>query len=141
MTAHEWEPCEHALTMLEAIAEKPNDLQLRAFACACCRQFLHLLPNESRDALAVAEAFVEGTATERELNAAHASAEAGRKRVRQGTSFKKRKIHPQERAARVVLAVTSKDAWGAAKEAVLASVDLFAKQQTDLLREFLGNPL
>jgi hypothetical protein len=140
MTADEWERCTHGLSMLDALAGHGNDRPLRAFACACCRQLWHLLPNESREALAVAEAHVRGAATDSDLEQARAQAEAGRRRVRQAISFKKRKMRPQERAALVVVAATAPDAWGAAREAILAFVDLFGRQQAELLREFVGNP-
>src|SRR5262245_3792406 len=124
MTAEEWQNCTHALSMLDALPGQGNDQQLRAFACACCRQLWHLLPNESRAALAVAEAYVRGAATNADLQDARTQAETGSGRVRQGTSFKKRKVHPQERAALVVVAAIGPDAWAAARQAILACVDV-----------------
>jgi hypothetical protein len=140
MTAEEWQTCTNGLSMLDALPRHGNDRPLRAFVCACCRQLWHLLPTESRDALAMAEAYARKAASDRDLEHAHAQAEAGRRRVRQGTSFKKRKVHPQERAALVVVAATSPDARGAAREAILALVDLFGTQEAELLRKFIDNP-
>src|SRR5262249_7868640 len=110
MTAEEWQTCTHVSSMLDALAGHGGDRELRAFAFACCRRAWHLLPNESREALAVAEAYARQKATDSDLEHARAKAEAGRRRVRQGTSFKKLKVHPQERAAFAVLAATSPDA-------------------------------
>jgi hypothetical protein len=141
MTTEEWQTCTHALIMLDAVSGRGCDQQLRAFACACARRLWHLLPAESRDALAVAEAYARQQASDRDLEPAHKLAEVGCRRVRQGTSFKKRKIRAQERAALVVLAATAPDPWGAARQAVLAHVDLVGTQPAELLREFLSYPL
>jgi len=140
MTAEEWQTCTHAKNLLEAMPVHGYDRQLRAFACACAHELWHLLPAESRDALTVAEAYARGEATDRDLKQASFDAEFGRDRVKQGTSYKKRKIHPQERAAFVVVAITSFDAQRSAREAITACEDLCGKQQANLFRSIVGNP-
>jgi hypothetical protein len=50
---------------------RASERKLRLFACACCRQVWHLLPDErSRRAVVVAEALADGNASEAETQAA-----------------------------------------------------------------------
>jgi hypothetical protein len=79
MTETEWQACTDTLKMLEFLREKASDRKLRLSACALARQLWHLLardewrppPDErSTRAVELAEAFVEGQASEDELRAA-----------------------------------------------------------------------
>jgi hypothetical protein len=57
--------------MLEFLRGRASDRKLRLCACACVRHIWHLLPDErSRTAVAVAERFAEGVASEEERAAA-----------------------------------------------------------------------
>jgi len=140
MTAEEWDTCGHAMTMLDALEARGGQHQLRGFACACCRRLSHILPKESRDALAVAEAYADGKASDSDLQAACDKAKAGRRRISENSGFGKRKIRTSGRVALAVELAASPDAWQAAREAILLYVDLFGKQQTDLLRQYVRNP-
>src|SRR5436309_2836173 len=71
----------------------------RLLACASARLLGHLLPSESRDALATCERFADGLATPEELLRVRQLAGDGHRRVNQHISFKKRTVRPQARAA------------------------------------------
>jgi hypothetical protein len=85
MTEAEWLACTNPLPMLQFLRGKTSDRKLRLFACACARQLWHVLAREewrrppddrSRRAVELAEAFVEGRASEEELRAAEGPAQA-----------------------------------------------------------------
>lgn len=68
-----WRTCTQPESMLVFVADRTTNRKLRLFAVACCRRLWHLLPNDCRQALEVAERFTDGHASEEERqNAADA---------------------------------------------------------------------
>jgi hypothetical protein len=66
----EWLACNDP-AVLVACAEQAAERKQRLFACACCRRFWHLLPDQrSRAAVEAAERFADGLTTGRKLNRA-----------------------------------------------------------------------
>ncbi len=128
------------LTLLESFrAAGVSDRRPRLLACGYARQLWRVLPNESRDALVACERYADGLATAEEVLRARAAAAAGYRRVNHQISYKKRKVRPPARAALLVTAILG-DAWAAAREAVLASIDLFGGPQLGRLRCVFGDP-
>ena len=77
MTEAEWLACVDPNAMLELLRCKASDRKLRFFILACCRRVLHLLTDErSRNAVMVGERYIDGHATEKELNRAYQQAQA-----------------------------------------------------------------
>jgi hypothetical protein len=81
MTEAEWQAADSPDSMLKHIWKEANVRKSRLFACSCCRQVWHLLPNPSRSAVAVAERYADGLANDEELAMA-------RRSHRQCTAFK-----------------------------------------------------
>ena len=97
------------------------------------------MPSESREAVIICERFADGVASSEELFTARQLAEVGYRRVNRQISYKKRTIRPPARAASLVLA-NAGDVWAAAREAVLASIDLLSNPPLELLRCVFGDP-
>jgi hypothetical protein len=78
MTEQEWLTCTDSASMLALLRGKASDRKLRLFACACCRQFWHLLTDQrSRHAVDIAERFVDRIASHAErAKAAEAAVQA-----------------------------------------------------------------
>ncbi len=75
MTDGDWLSSADPDAMLRFVRDRVTDNDLRKFACACCRRIWHLLMDvRSRQALEVAERFIDGGATEDELKAAAGAA-------------------------------------------------------------------
>ncbi|HJZ56599.1 MAG TPA: hypothetical protein VKE74_16655 [Gemmataceae bacterium] len=70
MTEAEWLAGDDAKWMLKFLGDQATDRKLRLYACACCRRVWDSLFPECRDAVAVAERFADGTATDVERNRA-----------------------------------------------------------------------
>ena len=140
MTSDEWESSCSVLEMLEAIPTSRFHYQLLSFTVSICQRMSHLLPRESLAALTVVERYLAGQATEAEVQAANTMAADGCRKARIKVTFKPVRIHSRERAAMIVQAATTLEAWQAAKDAALACVDLLEVDPVRLLRNSLGNP-
>lgn len=71
MTEADWQWCTIPMRMLEFLGAEASDRKLRLFACACCRRFLDLLPDDRvRSSLETAERFADGMASLAELQEA-----------------------------------------------------------------------
>jgi hypothetical protein len=78
LTEAEWQASPDPESLLAHLRGWAGDRKLRLFACACLRRAWPLLPDEaSRNAVAVAERFADGTAGERDLAAAREAARGG----------------------------------------------------------------
>jgi hypothetical protein len=76
MTEAEWLACDEPLPMLDGLEGEVadglvGDRQLRLFVCACSRRLWHLLTDETRHDVELAECFVDGGASEEELYLAY----------------------------------------------------------------------
>jgi hypothetical protein len=77
MDEQEWLTCVDPTAMLEFFrhVDRASERKLRMFAAGCCRRVWHLLGDErSQGAVEVLERWLDGTASSRELEVAHASA-------------------------------------------------------------------
>ncbi|HEV3386415.1 MAG TPA: hypothetical protein VG097_16450 [Gemmata sp.] len=71
MTEEDWLACSNPMPMLEFVHDRASQRKLRLFAVACCHTVLHwLIDKRSLKAVEVAEAFVDGKATEDDLRRA-----------------------------------------------------------------------
>ena len=77
MTEAEWLACSDPKRMLALLNGKVSGRKLRLFAVACCRRKWHLLEDvKSRAAVAVAEAYADGMASDEDVDRASANAGA-----------------------------------------------------------------
>jgi hypothetical protein len=77
MTEQEWLKATDPQAMLEFLRGKASERKLRLFACACCRQLDPTLSDETvRTAIEVTEQWVDGTASQEELEAAWTAVQA-----------------------------------------------------------------
>lgn len=67
MTESDWLAGNDVQRMLAFLTDRAGERPLRLFACACCRQAWHLLPDRMRWLVTVAERFADGLATPEEL--------------------------------------------------------------------------
>jgi hypothetical protein len=75
MTEQEWLDCPGPCFMLEFLENRTTARKLRLFGYACCRRLWHLLSDRrSRDAVEVAERYVDGLASRREMDDAYGPA-------------------------------------------------------------------
>jgi hypothetical protein len=76
LTERDWRACNDPEPLLHYLQNKGSKRKWRLFAVACCRRIDHLIADErSRRAVEVAARYVEGAATEEELEAARAAAQ------------------------------------------------------------------
>jgi hypothetical protein len=71
-TEDEWSSSDDARTMLTWLehSDKLDDRKYRLFACACCRRIWNRMSGVGRQAIEIAEKYVDGLASTRELNRA-----------------------------------------------------------------------
>src|SRR5690242_7432290 len=77
MTEHAWLACPDPDALLDHLRSggRASERKLRLFAAGCCRRVWHLMNDgRSRKAVAVVERWVDGEASRRQLEAAHAAA-------------------------------------------------------------------
>ena len=73
MTEAEWQACDNVEVMLSSVGCKGTERKVRLFSVACCRGVWDLLPDEwCKNAVALAEQFADGQATDQERQNAHA---------------------------------------------------------------------
>ncbi len=77
MIETQWLACSQPTLMLEILLGKASDRKLRLFACSCCRRFWHWLDDERlRQAVEVAERYVDGLVSPEGWEAARVAADA-----------------------------------------------------------------
>ncbi len=173
MTESEWLACDdpepmlaflrgEAVTLLDRVPPEQHEAMRQhlltatsrhkraLFACACCRPLWPLLKDErSRNAIAVAEQFLDGLADDRQLWAARAAALDARDASRPHTRGPGREAGQVARAAAVAAwKAVSFEAAEAAAECATAAVwaALFPskaeakREQVRLLHDIIGNP-
>src|SRR4051794_35301454 len=75
MTEAKWLACSNTRAMLDFIADKASERKLRLFAIACCfSAWAYFSDERSRNAVRVMELFVDGQATQAELDRASLAA-------------------------------------------------------------------
>jgi hypothetical protein len=119
MTEERWLSCTRPAAMLAFLQKtgKASERKLRLFSCACCRRVWDLLPpEESRQAVLVAERFADGLASADELTSARSQAD------RPARNAAARPIHlghgaAGEAAAQAAAALVGQNAYGRVYEA------------------------
>jgi hypothetical protein len=119
MTEERWLSCTRPAAMLAFLQKtgKASERKLRLFSCACCRRAWDLLPpEESRQAVLVAERFADGLASADELTGARSQAD------RPARNAAARPIHlghgaAGEAAAQAAAALAGQNAYGRIYEA------------------------
>jgi hypothetical protein len=144
---------------------KSGRRRLRLYACACCRRVWHLLAEEGRAAVEVAERFADDRANLAELRQANAAARQAHAELRQGRQAKGLEALPADPAKASALREARRAAMSAAYHASGRSItsqggraavstrlaegraaeDLRAATahglfQCELLRDLFGNP-
>jgi hypothetical protein len=156
MTEAEWLTCVDPGPLLTAQRGQVTDRKARLFAVACCRRIESFLVDpRAVEALAVAERFADGEATDEQRSAARKAAQ----QVAQVRGTVRRPTTPKgdRRAASAVYYAVAGEAWDAAWHARDLVLEVRAWQwggcadattarqaeqraQAELVREILGNP-
>ena len=134
MTEQDWLTATDPTAMLVFLRGKASDRKLRLFACAVCRDRfiweIWLRDERSRKAIELAERFVDGEATKKDLDAARVAAWAP---VRASIDYRGRLL--------------ARTAWGVARDGAGAAdtaIRSFHPRQRaflcGLFREIFGNP-
>jgi hypothetical protein len=77
MTEREWLECEDVQELLDYLVGRASNRKFRLFGCACCRRVWNSLADErSRNAVAIAERYADGLATDDEIEAVRKSTAA-----------------------------------------------------------------
>jgi hypothetical protein len=150
MTEAEWRTCGSPEAILNLLTDKASPRKLRLYAIGCCRRIWHLLIDDRcRHAVEVAQRFVDGRATERDLFAAETVVAAAARLWGEVGSQLARSTHALGGAA---WAATRQSAWVAAWDAAwdarMVARDLMPGTdweqervwQAGLLRDLIGNP-
>ena len=140
MTEQQWLASIDTLEMLFHVEENVSGRKLRLLACACCRQesVWRFLTNESsRVAIGVSEQFADGQADDKDLIGAALAIPQGRTT---GASRNPRRLSLHCQATRAAVAATRLDEREAANETLRMTANSSGSQQSDLLREIIGNP-
>jgi hypothetical protein len=144
MTEAEWRTSKDPAPLLTYLQAHVSERKIRLLACACCRGIWEHLPDRSRQGVEVAERFVDGLASPKDLAKAHGNAvtfkgEAG------WAAYWATSI----RVAGSILNVFQKAAELPAKQAgqKTGKADTYVAvqaesmlEQADLVREVVGNP-
>jgi hypothetical protein len=78
MTEAEWLACNNLQEMLDYLPTRASNRKLRLFACACCRRIWPLLEDRGRNAVSVAERFVDGFVSDVQFEQERHAAQAAR---------------------------------------------------------------
>ena len=131
MTEAEWLTGTEPDPMLAFLWRKASDRKLRLFACGCCRELWESLEDErSRNAVATAEHYADGIATDGTRRGARHAAQVARSEASRAA----------RQIARAAYEATHHDAWEAAHYAHVYCHTLGLAYQADLLRDIFGNP-
>lgn len=147
MTETEWDACTDPQPMLEFVWRKATKRKMRFFAAACCRRVRHLIGEEWKAGIELAEAFAEDTATRRQAYQAQRRLAYNYRTIRESDNGE---ISGAKQAVLAALRfdafIAARDAHGyasfAASRCTERDEDLEAEKrwQADRLREFIGNP-
>jgi hypothetical protein len=132
--AEAWSECKRSDWMLWFLAKadiKVPDKSLRLIAVRCAREVQHLMKDQrSIDALDVAERHANGEATDEELTAAWAAADAAARDAADAAAW--------DAAGAAARAAAGDAAWDAAGAAAWAAARAAAgAKQADIIREFI----
>lgn len=149
VTEAEWQASADPLMMLARKLIEADERKLRLFAVACCRSVEHLLIDpRSKNAVAVAEEYADGLATENELEAAGEQADAvwNAAALDSADGFDDATTDAAEAAAYAAFTETTYLAALHAADASASAVQYGGRRQDKeshqaaLLRDIFGNP-
>jgi hypothetical protein len=138
MTEAEWLQCCDPAVMLESLQGKLSERKLRLFACACCRRVWRWMTDaRNRGALEAAERYVDGLASEQELQTAH-DAVAGLWRAQGQIALPAAWVTNPD--AHQAAAMTARAAGYVEARATKKGLRHWLQRQANLLRDVIGNP-
>jgi hypothetical protein len=141
MTEAEWRACTDPQKMLDFLGGKASDRKLRLFACGCCRhawgQAPHLIAagENEIEAIAVAERFADGSASQDELLKVFLLLERGK---RMALSYSPARFAVAARIAEEVETCAAFAIYSVEDDGV--DPDRERGEQASLLRCICGNP-